>query len=76
MEGTRVEIAIESLNYARSWLEAQDHLPWQDDLILRLDLRKVRILFIAFLRHGESNDTFSGQHSFCCKYLLNLHAPM
>lgn len=41
MEGTRVDVAVESMESALSWLRAQEELPWQKDLELRLELRKV-----------------------------------
>ena len=41
MEGTRVDVATESLESAKRWLQAHPSLPWAVDLIMRLELRSV-----------------------------------
>lgn len=43
MEGTRIDIAIESLEYGLAWLRTQKDLPWREDIELRLELREVRL---------------------------------
>lgn len=41
MEGTGVDVTIESLESAKRWLQAHPTLAWCEDLVIRLELRSV-----------------------------------